>query len=151
MSARIGQKELQDFWFTVRGVVATMDRAGERLFRDSLGIGLTQFLVLSVVDAFPGEFNQQSVADRLQIAKATVSRQIDIAVSAGYMTSRPSTVSRRENVLELTASGTDLVRRGDAALVADRSINLPDVSPEDFAVMMRTLRALGGLPDDAPA
>src|SRR5262245_18048548 len=86
-------------WFMVRQLAARMDRAGESMYRAGLGVSLAQFLVLSVVDAHPGQINQQAVAERLGLTKGTVSRQIDIAVTAGLMTVATAAHSRRENVV----------------------------------------------------
>lgn len=112
--------EIAEFWFAVRKINSVMDRAGDKLFRDELGIGLSLFLVLSVVDARPGQFNQQTVADSLGLTKGTVSRQIEIGVAAGLLVTAVSPTSRRDNVVNLTAAGSDLVRRGDELMAAEQ-------------------------------
>ena len=97
--------DLAQLWLLTRRVAGLMDRAGEALFRSSLGISMAQFLVLSVVDAHPGRLNQQAVADRLGLTKGTVSRQIDAAVAAGLMTVEVSPESRREHLVALPRRG----------------------------------------------
>jgi DNA-binding MarR family transcriptional regulator len=119
-----------------RRVAGLMDRSGEALFRSSLGISLAQFLVLSVVDAHPGPLNQQAVADRLGLTKGTVSRQIDAAVAAGLMTVEVSPESRREHLVDLTAKGTRLVRRGDRLVDREQRIAMPQVSAADLAATL---------------
>lgn len=142
--------DIAALWFLVRRVDALMDRAGEALYRDGLGISLAQFLVLSVVDAYPGEINQQAVADRLALTKGTVSRQIDSAVAAGLMTVAVSPHSRREHVVTLTPLGTELVRKGDALLDDSMTDGIAELDARDLAATIRTLRALntamGGSP-----
>src|ERR1700753_2981159 len=123
-------------WYLVRHVAARMDRAGDALYRQGLGISLAQFLVLSVVDAHPGTLNQQAVADRLGLTKGTVSRQIEQAVAAGLMHVAPSAVSRRETVVALTPAGTALVRRGDAVFGAAQEA-FPPLDPEDLQAAIR--------------
>jgi hypothetical protein len=49
--------ELGALWYLVRRVTGLMDRQGDTLFRRELGISLAQFLVLSVVDAHPGDLS----------------------------------------------------------------------------------------------
>ncbi len=49
--------DLTLLWFYVRRVAGQLDRAGEALFRPGLSISLAQFLVLSVVEAHPGEIH----------------------------------------------------------------------------------------------
>lgn len=134
--------DLATLWFLVHRVAGLMDRAGEALFRRELSISLAQFLVLSVVDAYPGNLNQQAIAERLGLTKGTVSRQIDNAVAAGRMTVQVSERTRRENQIALTPAGQDLVRRGDA-LFRDAQRNvLPVLDDHDMAAALRVLSAL---------
>jgi DNA-binding MarR family transcriptional regulator len=142
--------ETATLWYLVRHVAARMDRAGDALYRQGLGISLAQFLVLSVVDAYPGPVNQQAVADRLGLTKGTVSRQIELAVRAGRMTVTVAPHSRRENVVRLTPDGTALVRKGDELLAEALVHDMPALSAGDRAATIRTLgalnAALGGPP-----
>jgi DNA-binding MarR family transcriptional regulator len=134
--------ELSKLWFLVRRVASLMDRAGESMFRRELGISMAQFLVLSVVDAHPGEINQQAVADRLGLTKGTVSRQIDAAVVAGLMSVTVSPRTRRENTITLTVAGTELVRRGDAVFEQARHTALPYMAPDDLTAALRLLASM---------
>ncbi|GAA2029407.1 hypothetical protein GCM10009839_31190 [Catenulispora yoronensis] len=129
-------------WYLIRRVAGLLDRGGEALFQRELGISLAQFLVLSVVDAHPGPLNQQTVADRLGLTKGTVSRQIDNAVSAGLMTVTVAPRNRRENVVTLTAAGTELVRRGDAAFEREGAASRPELDPADVQATIRVLTAM---------
>jgi DNA-binding MarR family transcriptional regulator len=142
--------EFADLWFLVRRVAAQMDRSGEALFRDQLGISLPQFLVLSIVDAYPGEIHQQTVADRLGLTKGTVSRQIDLAAAAGLMKVEVSAQSRRKNVVTLTKAGTTLVRRGDALLAKTQAMTVPVFKAADLKTAVRVLRELTQALDEAP-
>jgi DNA-binding MarR family transcriptional regulator len=133
--------DIADFWFLVRKSASLMDRTGEAVFRDGIGISLTQFMVLSVIDAHPGDFNQQSVADLLGITKGTVSRQIDAASAAGFVTAEVSASSRREKNVSLTKAGTALVRKGDALLETSNADIFPKLDAADLAATIRTLGA----------
>lgn len=134
--------DLATLWFLVHRVAGLMDRAGEALFRRELSISLAQFLVLSVVDAYPGDINQQAIADRLGLTKGTVSRQIDNAVAAGRMTVQVSERTRREHHIALTPAGKDLVRRGDALFRDARHNVLPVIEDDDMAAVLRVLSGL---------
>ncbi len=129
-------------WFLIRRVAGLMDRTGESLFRSRLGISLAQFLVLSVIDAYPGDLSQQAIADRLGLTKGTVSKQLDGAITAGLVSVSPSPTSRRENRISLTEAGTALVRRGDAAFDEARAVAQPDIPPADLRTTIATLAAL---------
>jgi len=139
--------DLATLWYLVRRVAGLLDRTGEALFQQEIGLSLAQFLVLSVVDAHPGPLNQQAVADRLGLTKGTVSRQIDTAVAAGLMSVQPSPTNRRENVITLTPAGTDLVRRGDAAFEREKATALPAAEPEDMRAAIRVLAAMNAALD----
>ena len=131
--------EIANFWFLVRKTASLMDRAGEELFRTGIGISLAQFMVLSVVDARPGAFNQQAVADRLGLTKGTVSRQIENAENAGLLTTAVSPTSRREKLATLTAEGTAIVRRGDALLSESQLSAFSALDDDDLRATIRTL------------
>lgn len=138
----ISDADIADFWFLIRKCASLMDRGGEAIFREGLGISLAQFMVLSVVDAHPGSFNQQSVADLLGLTKGTVSRQIESAGAAGLLTTEVSSVSRREKIVSLTPAGSDLVRRGDALLQRSNPAIFPEIDADDLAATLRTLTKL---------
>jgi DNA-binding MarR family transcriptional regulator len=134
--------DLATLWYLVRRAAALMDREGDALCRGELGVSLAQFLVLSVVDAYPGHLSQQAVADRLGLTKGTVSRQIDAAVAAGLMTVQVAAHTRRENAVALTAAGTDLVRKGDALMLDSRAALLDAVTPAKLHAVIAALRSL---------
>ena len=141
--------DLATLWYLVRRVAGLMDRAGEALFRRELGISLAQFLVLSVVDAHPGPLNQQAIADRLGLTKGTVSRQLDSAVNAGFISVQPAPHTRRENTVKLTKAGTDLVRRGDAIFQQARDTVLPHVPARDMTTVVRVLGSMNAALEQA--
>lgn len=145
--------ETADLWYLVRQVAARFDRSGDELFRSGVDVSLAQFLVLSVVDAHPGQINQQAAGVRLGLTKGTVSRQIEKAVNAGLMTATESPHSRREKVLALTPEGTKVVRAGDALLDQNLVEHMPDLSADALRTTIETLSALnvalgGGAPPD---
>lgn len=137
-----GWDETATLWFLVRQVATRMDRTGDALYRQEIGVSLAQFLVLSVVDAHPGPLNQQAIADRLGLTKGTVSRQIELAVEAGRMTVETAPHSRREHVVRLTPEGATLVRRGDAVLAGTLAHDMPGFEQAELAATIRTLGAL---------
>jgi DNA-binding MarR family transcriptional regulator len=143
--------DLATLWYLVRRVAGLMDRQGDALFRDQLGISLAQFLVLSVVDAHPGALSQQAVADRVGLTKGTVSRQIDAAVAAGLMTVRTAAHSRRENAVGLTEAGTALVRRGDELTQAARAAMLGSIEPDELTAAVGVLRRMLEALEQPPA
>lgn len=150
----VSDEQVAAFWYASRKTTSLMDRWGDKLFRDELGVGLSTFLVLSVIDARPGEFNQQRVADALGITKGTISRQIEQGIAAGLISVETSPTSRRDNVVGLTASGTALVRRGDTVFAARRAQVFGDLDGDELAaatrVLDRLIARMSSQPPDRP-
>lgn len=117
------------------------ERAGERRFTERIGIGRTQFLVLRTVSDVESP-SQQSIADLLSLTKGAVSRHVANAQREGWLTIGSSPVSRRENVLELTAEGRELVERGLAVQAEYEELARPHLSKRDVATTGRTLKTL---------
>lgn len=134
--------DLATLWYLIRRLAGLMDREGDALCRRELGVSLAQFLVLSVVDAYPGRLSQQAIADRLGLTKGTVSRQLDNAVTAGLMTVQVAPHTRRENTVALTKAGTALVRKGDALMANARSALTAALRPTELRAVLEALRAL---------
>jgi DNA-binding MarR family transcriptional regulator len=134
--------DLATLWFLVRRVAGLLDRQGDAVCRSELGISLAQFLVLSVIDAYPGRLSQQAVADRLGLTKGTVSRQIEAAAAAGLITVRVNPDTRRENAVALTRTGTALVRRGDAVMAESRAELLSAIRAKEIPATRRVLTAM---------
>jgi DNA-binding MarR family transcriptional regulator len=138
----------EELWFLIRRVNGLSERAGDVMCRSELGISLAQFLVLSVVDAFPGRLNQQAVADRLGLTKGTVSRQIERSVDAGLLTVAGSPDSRREKLVALTEAGTALVRRGDGVFEGTSAIATGRIAAADLRTTIRVLHELNEALDE---
>lgn len=134
--------DLANLWYLIRRLAALMDRDSDALCRGELGISFAQFLVLSVVDAYPGHLSQQAIAGRLGLTKGTVSRQIDAAVAAGLMTVQVAPHTRRENAVALTKAGTALVRKGDTLMQNSRNAMSGAVTPAELHTVVTGLRAL---------
>lgn len=134
--------EFATLWYLIRRVAGALDRQGDAVFRQELGVSLAQFLVLSVVDAHPGPLSQQAVANRVGLTKGTVSRQIDHAVAAGLMNVRVAEHTRRENAVALTEAGTALVRKGDALTLTTRAAMQDEIDPRELTA---AIRVLGGM------
>ena len=134
--------DLATLWYLIRRVAVLMDHQGDALLRSELNTSLAQFLVLSVVDAYPGHLSQQAIADRLGLTKGTVSRQIDVAVAAGLMTVQVAQHTRRENAVALTKTGTDLVRAGDKLLRPTQDSLQSAITPKELRSAINVLDTL---------
>ena len=139
---KIEAPEFGSFWFAAQKLVSLMERVVARRLRAELGIGSMQYRVLSAVQIRGKGFNQQDVADMLGTTAATVSRQIESATNEGYLTVGISTTSRRENNIHLTATGVDLVARGDSIIAEESEIILAGVDIGKFKIAADTVQKM---------
>jgi DNA-binding MarR family transcriptional regulator len=133
-----------EFGYYIHRVAALLDKRGEEQFKAQIGISLRQFLLLRLIEAADGAPSQQAIADRLGIAKSAVSRHVEIAKQKGWVEVRTSSVSRRENELELTVTGRQLLAESKDFIQTSELEGFSDLSKEDVEIALRVLKSLYG-------
>ncbi|HEY8998868.1 MAG TPA: MarR family winged helix-turn-helix transcriptional regulator [Candidatus Saccharimonadales bacterium] len=131
-----------EFGYYIHRVASLLDKRGDEQFRSRFGISLRQFLLLRLVEAADGAPSQQLIAERLGIAKSAVSRHVDIAKQKSWIEVRTSGVSRRENELELTATGKQLLVSCKKFIKTSEQEGFGALPDADIEATLRTLRAL---------
>lgn len=101
--------DITELWLLARRTTAALERRGEAELQAALGLSLSQFALLSTLDAHDCDLNQQEAADLLGLTKGSVSRQVEAAVSAGLL-EQGVAGSRREKVQQLTPKGRSVLR-----------------------------------------
>lgn len=133
-----------EFGYYIHRVAALLDKRGEEQFKAQIGISLRQFLLLRLIEAADGAPSQQAIADRLGIAKSAVSRHVEIAKQKGWVEVRTSSVSRRENELELTVTGRQLLAKSKDFIQTSELEGFSDLPKEDVEIALRVLKSLYG-------
>jgi DNA-binding MarR family transcriptional regulator len=133
-----------EFGYYIHRVAALLDKRGEEQFKAQIGISLRQFLLLRLIEAADGAPSQQAIADRLGIAKSAVSRHVEIAKQKGWVEVRTSSVSRRENELELTVTGRQLLAESKDFIQTSELEGFSDLPKEDVEIALRVLKSLYG-------
>ncbi len=132
-----------EFGYYIHRIVALIDKRGDALFREQLGISLRQFLLLRLIEADPKNApSQQMLADRLGIAKSAVSRHIDIAKESGWITVAISEASRKQHALGLTAKGQQLLGQANKLLKQSEIDGFSDLPKSDVEAMLRVMKSL---------
>jgi DNA-binding MarR family transcriptional regulator len=91
--------------------------------------------------------SQQQAAQRLGVDRTTMVGLVDALEAKELVARRPQEGDRRRNVVELTETGRDTLRRAsEAATEAERQFLAP-LSPAAAAQLTRALRALALPPD----
>ncbi len=92
-----------------------LDRQSDQVLQDQLGIGFSQYKILSVLKWHAG-IQQKQIANYLGQTEASISRQIKIMHDSGLLQSRVSPNSKREHITSLTTKGEDLANQATERL-----------------------------------
>src|SRR5437868_7451772 len=94
--------------------VRTLVRLARMLERGAGGLSLPQFRVLALVDE--GGERASQLADRLAVAKPTVTAVVDGLVERGYLRRTADQNDKRATRITLTADGWDALDAAEAAM-----------------------------------
>jgi DNA-binding MarR family transcriptional regulator len=103
--------------YLIYHLAAVTGKQSEQLLKEQLGIGLSQYKILMVLEWNP-RVQQRSVADSLGQTEASVSRQIKFLKAKGLLSSQPDPRNRRKHItaptplgMQITEAATNIVRR----------------------------------------
>lgn len=89
-------------------VAAMLHRQTDQILQERLGIGLSQFNILTNLQKRP-QTKQRTLADVLGQTEASVSRQITLLRQKGLLVSHLDPAERRQHLTALTAKGAKIV------------------------------------------
>ncbi len=112
-------------------------------------VSTTQLRALMLL-AQCGPVNLSVFADQLGAATSSASRLVDRLAAAGHVERTVPAHSRREVLLQLTASGRRLVRRHDTARQRIFAELLAMLEPEERDALLSGLRAVSRVTGDGP-
>jgi DNA-binding MarR family transcriptional regulator len=113
------------------------------------GITLPQYRVL-VVLAVHTEMNASALASELGTLPSSVTRLCDRLASKGLITRRPSSASRREVEIEITAAGLEVLERVTAVRRREIHKIIAVVPPQRQRSTVATLSELAVAAGDVP-
>ncbi|MBV8160601.1 MAG: MarR family transcriptional regulator [Acidimicrobiia bacterium] len=96
--------------------IRTLTRLARMLERGAGDLSLSQFRVLALVDE--GGQRASQLADRLAVAKPTITAAVDGLVERGYLTRAADTADRRATKITLTAAGRSALYEAEHAMHA---------------------------------
>src|SRR5882762_11236561 len=103
--------------YLLQHLAAVMGRQSEQILQEQLGIGLSQFKILMVLEWNP-RVQQRSIADSLGQTEASISRQIKLLKAKKLLVTKPDPQNRRRHItaptplgMQVTEAASDLLRR----------------------------------------
>ena len=101
--------------YLIQHLASVMGRQADQVLQEQLGIGLSQFKILMVLEWNP-YVQQSSIAESLGQTEASVSRQIKLLQSKGLLTSRQDPENRRKHITSPTPMGMQITEAASAIM-----------------------------------
>lgn len=103
--------------YLLHHLAAVMGKQSDQILQEQLGIGLSQYKILMVLEWNP-RVQQRAVADSLGQTEASVSRQIKLLKTKGLLVSKTDSSNRRKHIsaptplgMQVTEAATNILRR----------------------------------------
>ena len=96
--------------YKIHGLVMAMDKEAEDFFHTNLALSYNKFLILFVI----GEkcaATQKDVSYMTNLTEAAVSKQVESLRKSEYLTREEDINDRRQHVLKLTQSGSEILKK----------------------------------------
>lgn len=90
--------------YLLQRLASCLARQSDQILQEQLGIGLSQFKILMILQGKPNT-TQKRVAESLAQTEASVSRQVKLLLKPGYLETIVNPNNRREHITRLTAKG----------------------------------------------
>ena len=103
--------------YLIQHLAAVMGRQSDQVLQEQLGIGLSQFKILMVLEWNP-RVQQKAIADSLGQTEASISRQIKLLKNKKLLVSKQDPQNRRRHItvpttlgMQITEAATSIMRR----------------------------------------
>jgi DNA-binding MarR family transcriptional regulator len=103
--------------YLIQHLAAVMGRQSDQVLQEQLGIGLSQFKILMVLEWNP-RIQQRAIADSLGQTEASVSRQIKLLKAKRLLLTKQDPQNRRRHItvptplgMQITEAANDILRR----------------------------------------
>lgn len=103
--------------YLIQHLSAVLGKQSEQVLQEQLGIGLSQFRILMVLEWNP-RVPQRHIADSLGQTEASISRQVKVLTNKGLLSSRRDPQNRRKHItapttlgMQVTEAATNILRR----------------------------------------
>ena len=113
----MGMGPTNNLSYLVQHLSDVMGRQSDQVLQEQLGIGLSQYKILMVLEWNP-RVQQRAIADSLGQSEAAISRQIKLLKAKGLLLSKVDPGNRRKHItaptplgMQVTEAATNILRR----------------------------------------
>lgn len=108
-------RQATDITYALQHIASLLTKQADQVLHEQLGIGMSQFRILRMLEAKP-QVTQQEIAIDLGQTEASISRQIKLMLHDGLLKVSRSPKDRREHITVLTQRGERLSVAADEVL-----------------------------------
>jgi DNA-binding MarR family transcriptional regulator len=101
--------------YLVQHLASVMSKQTDQLLQEQLGIGVSQYRILSVLEWSP-RIQQKTIADTLGQTEASISRQVTLLIHKGLLVSKRDAGNRRIHIIMPTPMGMQLTEAATAII-----------------------------------
>ncbi len=127
--------------YLIQHLSTVMSKQTEQLLQDQLGIGLSQYRILTALEWNP-RVQQKNVADNLGQTEASISRQIQLLLGKGLVTVKADPDNRRKHIIMPTALGMQLTEAANAVIRRNLGPEYKALGDEDLQQLIAGLQKL---------
>jgi DNA-binding MarR family transcriptional regulator len=127
--------------YLIQHLAAVMGRQSDELLQDQIGIGLSQFKILMVLEWNP-RVQQKAIADALGQTESAVSRQLKLLKSMKLLETKPDPGNRRRHVTTLTPRGMQVTEAATAVMRRSLGPEFADLGDDQLIHLVNGLQRL---------
>ena len=129
--------------YLLQHVASVLGRQLDQALQEQLGIGMSQFRILMILQHHP-EIRQRQLADHLAQTEASISRQIKLLHQKDMLTTRINPANKREHISEPTAKGLRITEAAQKVMheyAAPAYETMSDKQQREFVSLLRAMHA----------
>lgn len=101
--------------YLLHHLAAVVDKQSDQMLQEQLGLGLSQYRILMVLEWNP-RIQQKAIGNSLGQTEASVSRQIKLLKTKGLLVSKVDNTNRRKHITAPTPLGMQMTEAATAIL-----------------------------------
>jgi DNA-binding MarR family transcriptional regulator len=127
--------------YLIQHLAAVMGRQSDQVLQEQLGIGLSQFKILMVLEWNP-RVQQKAIADSLGQTEASVSRQIKLLKAKKLLATKQDPQNRRRHITLPTTLGMQITEAATAIMRRSLGPEFADLGDDQLVQLVTGLQKL---------
>jgi len=130
--------------YYIQHLAVLTHRQSDQVLQDQLGIGMSQYRILKVLQTNPS-VQQKQIALLLGQTEASISRQVKLMQERSLLSAQVNPANKREHVTMLQPKGQQVLESGAQILSQYHRPSLGVLSPDEQTVLLKMLSKLAAV------